>query len=655
MDAEFQIKRTMDMIAALSYTEESVRSKYSRLVEIIRTSNPLYVAGEFAVHAACHKEEDDLVTLPRVFAYLLYLIEKNYISANWGKGYPGTDVIQEVYEALDVIIKRIAVSPIFSDYRKGPSLTWAANQQNVQDVFVSGKGYYQFRKKILTGIARRFDAAKKNDEISVFDIYAFIEDAEHLINKKLEQYVERSKRLRRKMHILRTNEKFQSAWQKEIGEKNPGIFDVTCLLKDHSCVMIAFSTALDSDKATSDEMLQPGVGTSYSNAPIWNINGRYYLLNFIDFEDNLYAIYVNYLMGISHKTKERFEKIRASYVEQQAIEELSTLTKADWHHGNVKYQYGKQEYETDAILSLDDTLFVVEVKSHKFRAQALKGREKDFAKQLRVSIKEADEQASRFIDALQGREELTITSGKETRIIKKNDYCVYRKIIVIFEDLSPHCASLDNFLQAHIVDSNEIPWVVSLHDLMAIREVVDKPEHFLQYVEMRSLRNMREDLYFHDEMEILGYFLKNGACLPQQMPNDKQFVAFQAKELDKFFNHRAKKPIYKFPPEVATLLTSMADSKLKGWASFTRVLVGVRTEELTAFNVFLRGVVPVESSRNESHSHLFKSENFNVLVMFGKMDDELVDQVKQNVTGVLFVFVCHFSLPLQVIELSCVD
>lgn len=655
MDAEFQIKRTMDMMAAFSYTEESVRSNYSRLVEIIRTSNPLYVAGEFAVHAACHKEEDDLVTLPRVFAYLLYLIEKNYISSNWGKGYPGTDVIQEVYEALDVIIKWIAVSPIFDDYRKGPSLTWAANQQNVQDVFVSGKGYYQFRKKILTGIARRFDAAKKNDEISVFDIYAFFEDAERLINNKLKQYVARSMRLRRKMHLLRTNEKFQSAWQKEIGEKNPGIFDVSCLQKSHERVMRVFSTSLDSDKVAGDELLLPGAGTCYSYAPIWNHNERYYLFNFIDFEDNLYPVYVNYLMGLSQKTKERFEKIRSLYVEQQALEELCTLAKADWYHGNVKYLHREQECETDAILSIDDMLFVVEVKSHKFRAQSLKGRERDFSKQLRVSIKEADEQASRFIDALNESGELSITSGKESRIVKKDDYRVYRKIIVIFEDLSPHCASLDNFLRADIVDSDEIPWVVSLHDLMAIREVLDRPEHFLQYVEMRSLRNMRNDICFHDEMEILGYFLENGASFSECCENVKHLIIGQAEELDNYFNHGGKKPIYQLPPLISAMLKSMAEAKLKGWAGFARVLVGVGKDGLHELNDFLKGAVPMNTLGNEMHSYLFKSAKFNVLILFDEMDDELVDQVKQNVTGVLFVFVCHSALPLQVIELSCVD
>lgn len=643
------------MMTALSYTEKSVRAKYSRLVEIIRNSNPLYIAGEFAVNAACHREEDNLVTLPRVYAYLLSLIEKNHISKNWGKGYPGTEVVQEVFEAIDVIIKWTAVSPICRDYQKGPSLSWAANLQNVQDVFVSGKGYYPFRKKILTGIAHRFDAAKKNDEISVLDIYAFFEDAERLINNKLKQYVARSMRLRRKMPILRTNEKFQSAWQKEIGEKNPGIFDVTCLQKSHACVMAAFSSALDSDKLTGDEMILPGAGTSYSNAPIWNINGRYYLFNFIDFEDNLYAIYVNYLIGLSQKTKERFEKIRALYVEQQTIEELCVLMKSDWYQGNVKYRYNEQECETDAIFSLDDTLFVVEVKSHKFRAPSLKGREKEFSKQLHASIKEADAQASRFIDVVQKSDELTITSGKETRIIKKNEYSIFRKIIVIFEDLSPHCASLDNFLHAHIVDSNEIPWVVSLHDLMAIREIIDKPEQFLQYVEMRTQRNMRKDLYFHDEMEILGYFLKNGACLPHQMSNDKYCMISQAEELDKYFVHHGEKPHYAYPATLANLLTSLNQSKIKGRAAFFRSLVGLSLESLTSLDGFLAEIEESEKLSSVSFSASFKCESFNLLVTIIAGEEQKEEYKNINDLGRLFVLTCAFKSYLLPISLQYLD
>lgn len=655
MDAETLRKREQDLILSLSVGDKEVKRRYNQLLQIIRSSNPLYIAGAFAIQSATHKEEDDVTTLPRVFAYLLSLMEKNIVCANLDKGYPDPLDIQTVFDNVGIIIKWAGAANIARKLHPDSAMSWVSGVQNSQDLFVSGKGYYTFRKRILLAISSRFDAAKDDSVISVEEIYAFFEESGKIINKKFQQLKERTTRFIKKARRAYSFDLGQKLWREEIGERTPAVFDITCLYKKHARVLESLSTKFSVDRSSGDEMIMPGAGATYSYYPIWNINDRYYLFNLIEFEDNLYAIYVNYLANLSQKMKERFERIRSHYVEHESAIVLNDLLKADFCYENVKYCRDGQEYETDAVLALDDTLFVVEAKSHKFRAQSLKGKERDFEKQLRESIEEADSQASRFIEAVQSADILTVTQDKEARKIEGGKYKEFRKVVVIYEDLSPHCASMEYLLRAQLLDLNDIPWVVSLHDLMAIREILDRPEHFLQYVEMRSHRNLRNDICFHDEMEILGYFLENGASFPDNREYDRHLIIGQAEGLDAFFDHGAKKPVYKFPPSISAFLKSMAESKLKGWAAFARCLVGVSKEGLNALNDFVKGVAPVEAASNEAHSHLFKSENCNVLILFDGMDDELVTYVKQDVVGVLFVFVCNSSLPLHPIELSQMD
>lgn len=655
MNAETLRKREQDLILSLSVGDKEVKRRYDQLLQIIRTCNPLYIAGEFAIRSSTHKEEDDVTTLPRVFAYLLSLMEKNIVCENLDKGYPDPLNIQTVFDNVGIIIKWAGAANIVRKLHPNSAMSWVSGVQNSQDLYVSGKGYYIFRKRILLAISSRFNAAKNDSVISIEEIYAFFEESGKIINQKYQQLKERTNRFIKKARRAYSFDLGQKAWREEIGERTPSVFDITCLYKKHARVLEALSTKFSVDRSSGDEMIMPGAGATYSYYPIWNINDRYYLFNLIEFEDNLYAIYVNYLASLSQKMKERFGRIRSHYVEHESARLLNDLLKADFCYENVKYCWGGQEYETDAVLSLDDTLFVVEAKSHKFRAQSLKGKERDFEKQLRESIKEADSQASRFIEAVQSSDVLTVTLDKDVKKIEGGKYKEFRKVVVIYEDLSPHCASLEYLLHAQLLDLNDIPWIVSLHDLMAIREVLDRPEHFLQYVEMRSRRNMRNDISFHDEMEILGYFLENGASFPDNREYDKHLIIGHAEELDKFFDSGAKKPVYKLPTSISSFLKSMAECKLKGWAAFARCLVGVCKEGLNALNDFLKGVVPMDSGNNESHSYLFKSENFNVLILFDEMEDEFIINVKQKVTGSLFVFVCHSSLPLCATELRLLD
>lgn len=655
MNAETIRRREQELLLSLSVSEKEVKSRYAQLLQIIRTNNPLYIAGEFGIQSATHKEEDDVTTLPRVFAYLLSLMEKNIVCANLDKGYPDPLDIQTVFDNVGIIIKWAGAANIARKLHPDSAMSWVSGVQNSQDLFVSGKGYYKFRKKILLAISSRFDAAKDDSVISIEEIYAFFEEAGKIINNKFQQLKERTNRFIKKARRAYSADMGQKAWREEIGERTPSVFDITCLYKKHSRVLEALSTKFSENSSSGDEMIMPGAGATYSYYPIWNVKDKYYLFNLIEFEDNLYAIYVNYLAGLSRKMKERYEKIRSHYVEHESAMVLNDLLNADFCYENVKYCRNGQEFETDAVLTLDDTLFVVEAKAHKFRAQSLKGKERDFEKQLRESIEEADSQASRFIESVRAADVLTVTLGKEVKKIEGAKYKNFRKVIVIYEDLSPHCASLEYLLSAQLLDLNDIPWIVSLHDLMAIREILDRPEHFLQYVEMRSRRNMRNDICFHDEMEILGYFIENGASFPDNREYDRHLIIGQAGELDQFFDYGAKKPVYKFPPSISAFLKAMAESKLKGWAAFARCLVGVSKEGLKALNDFVKGVAPVEAASNEAHSHLFKSENFNVLILFDGMDDELVTYVKQDVVGVLFVFVCNSSLPLHPIELSQMD
>lgn len=571
LDGE-QIEGKLERLRKLAMDE------VSDLVEIIKTHNPLYYVAECALHSTVFRRNGEPLFLPRVFAYFLHLVEKNYVAINWEKKDFNPVIIQRVFDLLKILpMRTMALETLLNEADKRKPFSRISVVQKFQDVFITGKGYYQHKKKIFCGVSE-----KSNNEEGVIPgaslFYDFFDEV----------FVENRNRLRKcvKMYssVLQASENCQSLEEQHkvisafMETELFACFDVTKYLRKYNKIFDLFALDLNSENSENRYESLPSCGAAYSMHPIWKIGERYFIFNLIEFEDNIYYIYSETLKNRDVHSYKKLLSGRAKYIEETSASVLAKSLNADFVMKNAKYKYNGNEYESDALLGVGNVLFVVEAKSHKFRPATLKGAKLSVEKQLKETIANADSQANRFIEHFKSSKQIELCDVLNKHTISNNLYQKIVKVVVLYEDLSPHVAAVNNLIDAKILDREQIPWVVSLHDLLAVCEIIDRPEIFHLYLDFRLKLNIRGYIAFHDEMEILGFFLSNGYYFPE---NDGVSYAMQgcSRIVDAYFTRDAEKPSYYVPEYISEIAKSSSNCNFPCWPQFVVSLLSLSKEK----------------------------------------------------------------------------
>ena len=61
-------------------------------------------------------------------------------------------------------------------------------------------------------------------------------------------------------------------------------------------------------------------------------------------------------------------------------------------------------------------------------------------------------------------------------------------IIVMLDDMGPLSLSMNELAHKGIIDTEEVPWIVSMHDLVVMSRTVDHPAQFLEFAAAGSSR-----------------------------------------------------------------------------------------------------------------------------------------------------------------------
>jgi len=219
----------------------------------------------------------------------------------------------------------------------------------------------------------------------------------------------------------------------------------------------------------------------------------------------------------------RYEKRRVAVSEQLAVEHLETLLGTSAAHVNLKYFRPNpgidvtqlsvdavkitsiaEQTEADALFLVEDVAICVEVKGRSVSHQARGGHVQRLVGDLRATVGDATEQAFRLeglIRAngglwLEGQQWLDLTSIREVR-----------SVAVCLDDMGPLGTALDELVRADVIKSERFPWIVSLHDLAIVAEVVDRPAEFLLYLRRRTESEVSLNFAAIDELDLFMLFL----------------------------------------------------------------------------------------------------------------------------------------------------
>lgn len=541
----------------LSVTREEVAEECRRLVELIRENNYLLLTAEFALSAFIHRSGQEPRIMPRVIAYFMHLVENNYLNETLNIAHCGSEVIEEAASLLYNLPMRavVATTPGFNLASCNP-WTRITSVQKMQDVFITGRGYYKHKKEIFSEIT---DSLKKKypSLLCGREIYRFFDEVINLLSERIKLSL-------KQMHdfylLNDRGDGFDEKCAAFIQNTILPSFEISSLKENYPKIFDLFTFDMNVINASKAVYELPLCGKSYSSHPIWKVKEKYYLFNFVEFEDNLYSLYADILKRNGQCYFEDLRDAKADFLEQRGAELLYNALAGDVLLRNVKYRYNNEEYETDALVGVGEILYVIEAKSTKFRPAALKGAKLSLEKQMKESFSFADKQASRFIQHLNEAGSLEVKAGAKVSQINVENFCRIEKIVVTYEDMSPHLASVKNLLEANLLQKEGMPWVVTLHDLMAIAEVLKDAHEFHLYMIFRSSINQREDIVFHDEMEILGYFLKEGCRLPARTGMRYQMTQY-SREIDAYFVENGVLPRFITPKYVSSLCQAVMKTR----------------------------------------------------------------------------------------------
>lgn len=163
--------------------------------------------------------------------------------------------------------------------------------------------------------------------------------------------------------------------------------------------------------------------------------------------------------------------------------------------------------EGDHLIVLDDVAIIVEDKAVALSALARGGKTNRIRTDLTGIITKAAEQAGRMRDGIERDGGLRIEGEGWVDL---SDIREIHTIAVSLDDLSTVLTATAELVKAGLLDLDNIPWTVSLHDLELITELVARPAEFLLYLRRRRNPDVTTMFSAPDEMDLFLYFFEAG-------------------------------------------------------------------------------------------------------------------------------------------------
>lgn len=288
--------------------------------------------------------------------------------------------------------------------------------------------------------------------------------------------------------------------------------------------------------------------------PIIKVNKKYYCFLAPHLTRNVIPIIESQLTQ-DDKDKIEYSYIKGGYFEAKTIQLLNKVIMGDVY-SNLTYIKGN---EIDAIIVLNDMIFLIEVKGKKKRIIAgvsdiLKLTKDDF----KAHVIDAFDQTKRAFEYIQSKDEVEFKdkNGIVTLKIRKDTIKKFYQIIVCLENFSKLSINI-NLVKAWIPDlikANEYPWIVNIYDLKIISDLLEKETTaFVTYLNERLKVAETSNLEAIDEIDYLGYFFENGNLdrLKDLKPANSTQIIGLSEGIDRWYSYlrgevaKAEKPVFK--------------------------------------------------------------------------------------------------------------
>ncbi|MBO3084114.1 hypothetical protein [Cellulomonas fengjieae] len=163
--------------------------------------------------------------------------------------------------------------------------------------------------------------------------------------------------------------------------------------------------------------------------------------------------------------------------------------------------------EADALLVLDGVALCIEVKAGSIRTPSRQGRTTHLHRDLKETVRKAAAQADRLRTLMATHHGLWLEDGSWLDL---PDIREIYSVVVTLDDLGPAALDVEALVRSGVLTQTILPWIVSVHDILVIAELFDRPEEFLTYLRRRTNRDAALWVTAVDELDIVMWFIGGG-------------------------------------------------------------------------------------------------------------------------------------------------
>lgn len=294
--------------------------------------------------------------------------------------------------------------------------------------------------------------------------------------------------------------------------------------------------------------------STISTHPVLRIENEYFVFSFAQISRQLFDLTESLIKTASSNyynsnyLGNKYSGSRDNYLELKAAELFRKIIPDSKSYLNARYTpvtkgEAKGETEIDLLIVSTKAIYLIEMKAGGLSSPAKRGALKSLKGQLKGSVGYGAFQSSRALKYItESNKPEFLVDNKVISIEPKND--VFR-ITITLEHLSGLIAYMYDLKEIGVINSDvEFAWTCSIFDLMIFAEILEDEIDFIEYLKKRIPFYKRPELNFHDEIDLLGFFLEKDLIL------DEKFIetldSFQldnfSKSIDDYFELGKSKP-----------------------------------------------------------------------------------------------------------------
>ena len=184
-----------------------------------------------------------------------------------------------------------------------------------------------------------------------------------------------------------------------------------------------------------------------------------------------------------------------------------------------------KKVEGDLLFLLHDVAIIVEAKAVAITPESRAGETRRLRRNLIDIVTKASNQAARLQERIEEDGGVRLHRGGWLDLGHIREV---HTVALSLEDLSGVATATSDLVAAGLLDVNHIPWVVSIHDLQVIADLVDRPAEFLLYLRRRRDPEVSLAYTAPDELDLFLYFYEAGLYVapdPKVMAAEVPFIS----------------------------------------------------------------------------------------------------------------------------------